>query len=407
MTKAKNIATAVAIAIPVIGLGIFHSKTKKLKEKGLLTSAVALIRTIPVMYRTQRYLYVEKKIKKNKYLLELKPALNTSSPSFRLCDIWKYRETDVICAVPAKSGTGWAQQICHQIRVGGDDSKTNFNQDLLDVTPWIETCLSGFFGKEEGRPVKVDPAAGPGALDINADHVDGPIRVFKSHLTWKAFQGTNCKKIYFYRNDVDAIYSGYRFFCGQILEVTDTCSAHQYATIQILKGTIENNLKNLIDFWENRNDPTVEFFFYDDVKEDHSGAVERIAKLMGVEPTPELVKNVVKQSTIKYMASDEHHRRFDEFRNIATLKRAVGFDISNYPDVSGQPPKGDLKNIKVPKGGGLGSKATKKKKAEPGRAEVEACYQKTWDRIILPKTGFADMYAMREAWQIERSKMSS
>lgn len=380
---------------------------KNLKENGQLTSVGAFFSIIPVVFRTGRFLFVQKKIKKNEHLLAMKGEVMNTSPTFRLCDIWKCRETDVICAVPAKSGTGWAQQICQQIRVGGDDSETNFDQDLLDVTPWLEVELNTAFGTEEERPVKVDPAAGPGAIDMDADHVDSPIRVFKSHLSWKALIGSNCKKIYFYRNDVDAIYSGYKFFCGQILEVTDKCSAHQFATIWLLMGKVNLNLENLVDFWENRNDPTVEFFFYDDVKEDHAGAVERIAKLMGVKPTPELVKNVVEQSTIGYMSSDEHHRRFDEFSNIAFLKRAVGFDISHFPKISGQPPQGEMTNIKVQKGGGLGNAAGKKKKAPAGRDEVEACYKKAWDRIVLPKTGFADMYEMREAWKIERSKMSS
>ena len=266
---------------------------------GRILSWVALIKAIPVMFRTAKFMFIHKKIRKDKHFLALNLDRMKHDSSFRLCDIWKCRETDVICAVPAKSGTGWAQQICQQIRMGGDDSKTNFNQDLLDATPWLEVELSTAFGEEGGRPVKVDPAAGPGAIDMNADHLDSSIRVFKSHLTWNHLIGTNCKKIYFYRDDVDTIYSGYRYFCGQILEVADTCSAHQFATIWIYMGKVEENLKNLVDFWENRHDPTVEFFFYDDVKEDHEGAVERLAKLMGVEPTPELVKKVVEQSSVR------------------------------------------------------------------------------------------------------------
>jgi len=326
-------------------------------------------------------------------------------PKFRLVDHWKCRDTDVICAVPMKMGTTWAQQICQQLRVGGSDD-VNYNQDLLCVQPWVERQITEFFAPMNDKAIPHDPTAGPGATDMDADHVDSDIRVFKSHLSWKGMEGCDCKKIYFYRNGVDSMYSAYRFLMIGQLEIGDIVTPHQYATLSILlRGGLENDLRNLCEFWDHRNDKNVAFFFYDDVKEDHAGSVKRIAELMGIDPKPELISKVVEQSTVKFMSSDEHHLRFDGMTVISNVKRATGVDYSYWPAVSGQEPRGECKNIKVAKGGGLSSTSTKKqKKVEAGRHEVEECYRKMWDRIVLPRTGFANLEDMRAAWKVERSK---
>ena len=402
MSKEGNTATALTIAVPIVVLSVVNKKLQKLKSEGKLTSVSSLIKATPVVFRTLKYAFIEKKIKKNHYFMKSGPNFDIYAPSFKLKDHWTCRDTDVLCAVPAKSGTGWAQQICQQLRVGGD-TNVNYNQDLLDVQPWIDAHFTEMFGPNDERPIKPDPAAGPGAFDLNADHVDSSIRVFKSHLTWKNLEGTNCKKLYFYRHSIDCLYSAYRFFCLQILEI-DSCSPHQFATIKIMQGFFEDSLENLCDFWEHRNDPNVGFFFYDDVKEDHAGSVKRIAELMGIEPLPELIEKVVEQSTVKFMSSEEHHHRFDEFSNIACLKRALGLDYSYMPAISGKPPKGPGRNLKIAKGGGLGNADSKKKTAHTGKHEVEACFYKTWDRIVLARTGFADLSAMRAAWKKERSQ---
>lgn len=346
-------------------------------------------------------MFIETKFKSNYYLKRLgKGTYNVQTPKFQLKNHWTARTTDVIVAVPHKSGTTWAQQICQQLRTGGT-TNVNFNQDLLCATPWLERQLSEFFAPMNDKAIPADPAAGPGAVDMNADHAESHIRVFKSHLPMRALKGIDCKIIYFYRHDVDVVYSGYRFFCEQILELTNV-KPHQYATIVIMQGLFERSLNNLCSFWERRNDPNIGFFFYDDVKEDHRGSVIRFAELMGIEPKSELIDKVVEQSTVKFMSADDHHLRFDGFTVISNVKRAVGLDYSYWPEVSGQPPRGELPTLKVQKGGGLGSKD--KKKAEPGRDEVEACFKIAWNRIVLPRTGFADMESMRSAWKAERSK---
>ena len=414
-----------AISLPVVGLsvcGLIASRINKLKREGRITSVKALLNAFPIIIKTKRYIRRKKNVEKDYHFNQMGGHIKIPNPlsqllrppekgdkPFLLCDHWKCRESDVLVAVPSKSGTGWVLQICQQLRVGGDDN-INFYQDLLDVCPFLETILSELFAKNKERPIPPDPTTMPEAFDMDADHKGTNIRVFKSHLGWKFLEGTNCKKIYMYRNDVDALYSGYRFFIGKILDAQAYITPHQYATLLIFKGALEKNLMNLCDFWEHRKDPNVGFFFYDDMKEDHPGSVERIAKVMGIEASRELIEKVVSQSTFEFMSSPEHHLRFDEYGGIACIRRAVGLDYDKMPAVSGQKPRGNVKNFKVVQGGGLANSQSREQKKEvegyEERAEVEECFNKTWDRIVRPRTGFANLDEMRAAWKSERAKMN-
>ena len=392
----RTTTTAIAIAVPLLGYGLIYSKLQKHKKNGRLTSISSLIKTIPMRYRTARYMFVQTKIKNNEYLKKLQNIIGYDN--YILSDHWTARETDVICAVPLKSGTTWAQQICQQLRVNGE-SNINFNQDIHDVQPWIETRLTQGFGPDEERPIPCDPAAGPGAYDMDADQAESPIRVYKSHLTWESLVGTNCKKLFVYRKSVDAAYSLY-YFMMKILEMEGDVNPHAFMTTFLMNSNFfEKNLKNLCDFWDHRKDPNVGFFFYDDMKEDHAGSVKRIAELMDIEASQELIEKVVSQSTAKFMGAEDHHLRFDGFTQHAVFKRALGLEYTFWPEVSGQLPRREIPNVKVTK-----SATLKKRGSEHGRAEVEECYRKTWKRIVLPRTGFASPDEMRAAWKKELSQ---
>ncbi len=46
----------------------------------------------------------------------------------------KWRDGDIVCSVPAKSGTTWSMNIVHQLREGGDP---NF-EDIYIELKWLE-----------------------------------------------------------------------------------------------------------------------------------------------------------------------------------------------------------------------------------------------------------------------------
>ena len=422
MTTLKK---SVCISLPIAGIslvGFLAFKVQKLKRQGRITSLKALLTSVPIIIQAKRYIHRKQNIEKEYYFNQLGGTIKTPNQfsqalrppekgekPFLLNDHWKCRPSDVIVAVPSKSGTGWVLQICQQLRVGGEDN-VNYNQDLLDVCPFIEAMISELLGRNNERAIPPDPSTMPAALDMNADHNGTDIRVFKSHLDWKSLEGTNCKKIYMYRNDVDAIYSAYRFFIEKILEAHTYITPYQFATLKIFKGAIEKNLMNLCDFWEHRNDSNVEFFFFDDMKENHSSAVKRIARLMGIETTPELIEKVVSQSTFEFMSSPERHLRFDEYVSIACIRRAVGLTYDFMPEVSGQQPRGDMRAYKIVKGDAQAIAQPLKNqnlaKYQEERFNVEECYKKTWEHVVLPRTGFGNLNEMRAAWKSERTKLT-
>lgn len=43
---------------------------------------------------------------------------------------FKSRQSDVIICTPMKCGTAWLQQICHQIRSGGDESYDDIDLEV-------------------------------------------------------------------------------------------------------------------------------------------------------------------------------------------------------------------------------------------------------------------------------------
>ena len=51
----------------------------------------------------------------------------------------KWREGDVVLAVPAKSGTTWTMNISHQLREGGDPDFA----DLYKEVKWLEFAMPG------------------------------------------------------------------------------------------------------------------------------------------------------------------------------------------------------------------------------------------------------------------------
>jgi len=374
------------LATTVVGVVAVNAKLQKKKRDGRLTSISALItHTVPTMIKMKRTL---KANGVNAYRKKI------FSPSFKLSDHWKCRETDVLLSIPAKAGSTWCNHMCHQLRVGGDPN-TNYNQDLLDVIPWVDQNIESVCHKDD--PIPADPAAGPGAYDMNADHAGTDIRCFKTHLPWSKVKDLNCRKIYIFRSTVDQLYSFARFR-NNIFGLSD--DPQGIINLQIMKGFIEEQLINLCEFWEHRNDEKVGFFFYDHLKEDHVGSVERLAIKMGITPTKELVDTVVKQSTVAFMSADEHHLRFDGFRQLARIK-GCQIEISRFPKVSGQSPPGEWKSIKVVQNGGMSSKTSTKKSKPPGKEDVERCFQIAWDKIVLPRTGFTNYLSMQDAWKTE------
>lgn len=273
------------------------------------------------------------------------------------------RASDVVVDVPAKSGTTWLMQICHQLRMRGEE---HVYDDQMEVMPWLE-----------GGPALVLED------DVNKPQPASP-RVFKSHMTWKELErkslAKDTKVVYCFRDFKDKVYSAWRFMTPM---VEYDVPFWAFSTGFVL-GDCDSALNDLCDFWQHRKDDNVCFFFFDDLKERHHECVVRVKAFMDIQGGPELVDKVVAQSTHAYMSRPDQATKFDDHQIVYTVDRNRG--ITRTVPLTG----------KVRKDGGA-SGSGKEKLAD----HIKEWIDWRWRCIVLPRTGFADLKAMRTAWAQE------
>eukprot|EP00746_Dinoflagellata_sp_MGD_P127643 gnl/MRDRNA2_/MRDRNA2_62164_c0_seq1.p1 gnl/MRDRNA2_/MRDRNA2_62164_c0~~gnl/MRDRNA2_/MRDRNA2_62164_c0_seq1.p1 ORF type:complete len:428 (+),score=87.83 gnl/MRDRNA2_/MRDRNA2_62164_c0_seq1:117-1400(+) len=278
------------------------------------------------------------------------------------------RLSDIIVAVPAKSGTSFVQHICHQLRVGG--RSPDFD-DQMDVMNWLE-CGYGIYGS-----------------DADAEHPDGPIRVIKSHLPYAGLP-SGTKKIYVFRDLHDKVYSLYWFMLPYLgLSGRVTMAAYFDAYFAHDKGKpskMEEWLRDLVDWWNHRHDPDVLFLFFDELTQQHRRSVERIAAFMGLDPASNasLIETVVSQTTHAAMASTRGPSGkdpFDEQPVADVVALMLGLSSEQRSSLVG----------KVRKGGGQSGQGGK------GKALPEVVAQNlelSWAKVVEDQLGFKNLSEM-------------
>lgn len=204
--------------------------------------------------------------------------------------------TDIFVMTPAKCGTTWMQQIVHGLRTRGS---MDFDE-ITRVVPWIEMAWDM-------------------GLDIHAPQVATP-RAFKTHLNLDNVpQGG--KYIAVLRNPKDALLSLYRFFEGWLIE-KDSIPMTEFARDFYVEGRERGYWKHIQAFWDRRNDDDVLALCYENMKQDLSGTLERVATFMQIELDDELKEIVVRQSDFKFMS--EHNNQFDDHLIRETRNAACG-----------------------------------------------------------------------------------
>ena len=280
---------------------------------------------------------------------------STEKPSF------KPRPNDIIVVVPPKHGTTWLLHICHQIRMKGQEPDF---EDQFDVVGWIEAS-DKLLGKDTlSQPQPADP------------------RVFVSHLTYHLVPKGG-KKIFSFREPKDAVVSAYHFM-DSALAMKGRVPLPIFA--QVFLQRIEQQLNDLLDWWEHRGDDNVMLLFYDDLKEDHAGSVRRIARYMGVDCDEDAIARVV--HTTSHAEMSRHASKFDT-RKFAT----------KMTEKFGEAPVAEGEYVgRVRKDGG---KSGEGKRVLP--AEVQQQIEQLWQRVVTSKLGFKNLQEMREAWKKECS----
>ena len=270
------------------------------------------------------------------------------------------RPTDVIVATSPKSGTTWVTHICHQIRTKG--AEPDFENQIPEVTVLMDIS---------GRPeLNIDP---------NTMVQPAEPRIYFTHHTYETIPKGG-KLIYCFRDQKDALYSFYPFV-DSISALRGRVSLSVFSELLTNLHWTADNLRGLLGWWEHRHDEDVLFLFFDDLKEDHTGCVKRIAKFIGVECDEETIARVVHTTTHAEMA--RHSSKFDVHNLVPFWAKMHGDD----------PPSEFIGRVR--KDGGKSGDGQKLPR------EVQERIDQEWYDIITAKLGFRDLKEMRATWKKE------
>lgn len=263
---------------------------------------------------------------------------------------YRPRPDDIIISPSGKCGTTWLQQTFHTLRTRGD---MDFD-DISRVVPWIETATAL-------------------EIDINAPQRAMP-RGFKSHLSYDRIP-KGARYVVSFRDPKDALVSMYRFMEGWLLE-PGAVPIDDFA--KIWAGFAEGKTGiwwHLLSWWEQRSNPNVLLFSYEQMIDDPEAAVVRLARFCNIPLDRDLLKLTLEQSSLNFML--RHKEKFSD-----PLMRALSERRCNLP------PGSD--SAKVRKGGVGGYRGEI-------AAETAAMLDAVWTKVVQPATGFADYAALDAA----------
>ena len=265
------------------------------------------------------------------------------------------RPSDVFITPFAKSGTTWLQQIAHGLRSHGD---MNF-EEVGFVAPCIDF---------------------PHPMGVNLDTLqDFQPQVYMTHSNWHDVPKGG-RYICAFRNPKNVIVSYYRFLENWFFEpgVIDLNTFAQNFVPS--EGELDDWWLHMVSWWEQRDNTSVLLLTYEDMVEDLVGTVRKVAKLMDMTLTDDLLDIVVHQSSRDFML--KHASHFDErgVRRLAEKEIGLPFDSDA---------------TKVTKG------------ADKSRyqlsQEVNEAFDSVWRNEVEPRTGLVDYNDLRTVVRVQNT----
>jgi hypothetical protein len=199
----------------------------------------------------------------------------------------KYEPTaaDVFVCSYFKSGTNWTMHIALQIAFRGS---ARF-EHVHDLVAWPETPLRVRMAVpvDDDRPRAASPTG---------------LRVIKTHLALTAVPYSPAARyVAVVRDPKDVFVSSYHFLravgLGRAMP-----SVHRWLDVYLSPDTTLGSwAAHLQSYWSVRDRPNVLFLTYERMRADLPGAVDKIAKLMGVELTADERAAVIEQCTFEHM----------------------------------------------------------------------------------------------------------
>jgi len=239
------------------------------------------------------------------------------------------------------------QQILHQIRAKGDDSF----RGKYDVT----LCIR-------------DPSH---QLDsnLNAEQSFHP-RIFKHHEPFGEIKTSDLQKIIvIIRDPYDAAFSLVKYisgFCG------DTDDLNDDETLQFM---MSKNFNTIASWWEHRDDPTLLFLFYEDLKHDLEFMIKKISDFVQIPLNDEELRRVCYLSSFEYMSKHKDMFLGDDF--VEQMSKALGIE-------KWIPAVGTVRAD----GGKVGDGLNKL------RPEIRAMVDKLWEQIVGRQCGVDSYQAL-------------
>ena len=223
---------------------------------------------------------------------------------------------DVFVVTYPKSGTTWMQQIVRLILNEGKEDGLDVNNSV----PWLEA---------------LDPQC---HYWIDTDQMPSP-RAFKTHLPYSMTPGglphtTSAKYIYIARNPKDVIVS--IFYHLSRLQIFHFCGTLNDIIRLFLEGKLNFGswFDHVLEWWMHRNDSNILFLKYEDVKQDLRGTTKTVAKFMEHSLKPEIIDEIVKQSTFESMRVNPTVNFFSEYQypNATTsfVRKGIVGDWKNH-----------------------------------------------------------------------------
>jgi LPS sulfotransferase NodH len=201
---------------------------------------------------------------------------------------FRVRPDDIFVVTYPRSGTTWTQMILYQIVSDGDVDFAHISEKC----PWLERLWVHN---------RVDPESLPSP------------RVFKTHLKYSHVpKHPQARYIYVARDGLDVAVSYYHHY-RTILRY-----AHDFDTFfdAFIKGGVQAGewADHVHDWWLNPKDLNVLFLTYEEMKNDLSAAVDRIAEFCGIELDPQHRQRVLQRSSFSYMK--EHEDKFEHLNEL-------------------------------------------------------------------------------------------
>jgi Sulfotransferase domain len=297
------------------------------------------------------------------------------------------------------------QQICHQLRCGGDDDAMSALGEISEVVPYIEVAY------DCRQDLDDDPQLFKGA-EVP------PFRAYKTHA-WALHCPSFRRVIVVVRNPFDVVASFHRFFENWFFE-RGTVSLDDFAhCFWLARDVPENRMQNASYFvhlasWYERAmrqhdddgvdgaenvEQSVLFVCFEDMVEDLEREVRRVANFVlpvgdddesqlsqdaKDERRDRLIRVVTERSSFDYMRS--HASKFDEHFTKLHRNAACGLPPPSPPRTTSESSGNGIGTI----GAGGGSKIRLGRVGSSHSLlsdDVKRSIQQKWDEIVAPVTG--------------------